>query len=518
MRCVGDASNRADAAVPIEQAHGSLAERRCDDLPESEGDVVRADRNSRLAKSLAVETVAMHHTVVAAGDEDLLPRERDVLRRGSGLDHSRGPAPGAVEGDASLGARRDPDRPAVGREHDVVSEEGRHDRSFETRSAGVGVVQNRDPSRGRSERCPERPAVDADADVTGRARNASASEDPTPDGVDRHDFLRRGVRDVHEVGAREDRGVARRLESLELGPDAPPTCVDKGYESVLRVCDDGGTTVDSFDAAWTGGSRDPGDYLPGGKPDQNDMALLVGRYERDSGTSEARSEGTRLDRQSQRGRARSREECLSIHVSLTLEPSGKVPDLSARVARISGMDLADRSRRSLGKGCVRIGTSAPACEARSEDRSRISRRCSGCTGRERFALPTSSRTTPAPPRTSRRSRFSRRSAALDRFDRSRPFGPWLHRIVVNRAIDWTRARKLRSEVELVDTFPAPEAAEHDDDTFAALSRLAPEHRAVIVLRYLLEFTPGEIAEALDLPRGTVNSRLRRGLDALGDEL
>ena len=108
--------------------------------------------------------------------------------------------------------------------------------------------------------------------------------------------------------------------------------------------------------------------------------------------------------------------------------------------------------------------------------------------------------------------------ALDRFDRGRPFGPWLHRIVVNRAIDWTRARKLRGEVELVDILPAPEAAEHTDGTYAALGRLAPEHRAVIVMRYLLEFTPGEIADALDLPRGTVNSRLRRGLDALGDEL
>lgn len=108
--------------------------------------------------------------------------------------------------------------------------------------------------------------------------------------------------------------------------------------------------------------------------------------------------------------------------------------------------------------------------------------------------------------------------ALDRFDRRRPFGPWLHRIVVNRAIDWTRARKLRAEVELVDILPAPDAPERTDDTYAALGRLAPEHRAVIVLRYLLEFTPGEIADALDLPRGTVNSRLRRGLDALGDEL
>ena len=108
--------------------------------------------------------------------------------------------------------------------------------------------------------------------------------------------------------------------------------------------------------------------------------------------------------------------------------------------------------------------------------------------------------------------------ALDRFDRRRPFGPWLHRIVVNRAIDWTRARALRAEVELVDVLPAPDAPAAPGETISALARLSPEHRAVIVMRYLLDFTPGEIADALDLPRGTVNSRLRRGLDALGDEL
>jgi RNA polymerase sigma-70 factor (ECF subfamily) len=108
--------------------------------------------------------------------------------------------------------------------------------------------------------------------------------------------------------------------------------------------------------------------------------------------------------------------------------------------------------------------------------------------------------------------------ALDRFDRRRPFGPWLHRIAVNRAIDWTRARRLRGEVELTEpsaTVGPPESPA--GETFAALARLSPEHRAVIVLRYLLDFTPGEIAETLDLPRGTVNSRLRRGLDVLGEE-
>ena len=106
---------------------------------------------------------------------------------------------------------------------------------------------------------------------------------------------------------------------------------------------------------------------------------------------------------------------------------------------------------------------------------------------------------------------------LDRFDRRRPFAPWLHRIVVNRAIDWTRARKLRAEVELGDWVPGPPAADEDTSTLSRISELAPEHRAVVVLRYVLEYTPGEIAELLDLPRGTVNSRLRRGLDRMRED-
>ena len=103
---------------------------------------------------------------------------------------------------------------------------------------------------------------------------------------------------------------------------------------------------------------------------------------------------------------------------------------------------------------------------------------------------------------------------LDRFDRRRPFAPWLHRIVVNRAIDWTRARKLRAEVELGDYVPSPAAPEPDGTALGRIKELSPEHRAVVVLRYLLEYTPGEIADLLGLPRGTVNSRLRRGLDKL----
>ena len=103
--------------------------------------------------------------------------------------------------------------------------------------------------------------------------------------------------------------------------------------------------------------------------------------------------------------------------------------------------------------------------------------------------------------------------ALDRFDFRRPFGPWLHRIAVNRAIDFARARSLRAEYQEQD-LPAPDPPVRDDTLMPAIASLDPDHRAVIVLRYLLEYTPGEIAELLDLPRGTVNSRLRRGLDKL----
>jgi RNA polymerase sigma-70 factor (ECF subfamily) len=113
--------------------------------------------------------------------------------------------------------------------------------------------------------------------------------------------------------------------------------------------------------------------------------------------------------------------------------------------------------------------------------------------------------------------------ALPRFDLRRPLAPWLHRIVVNRAIDWSRARAHRGEVPAQS---APDAAatgggepgSFSEDIMAALLALAPEQRAVIVMRYVLDFTPGEIAAALELPRGTVNSRLRRGLDTLGDQV
>jgi RNA polymerase sigma-70 factor, ECF subfamily len=111
---------------------------------------------------------------------------------------------------------------------------------------------------------------------------------------------------------------------------------------------------------------------------------------------------------------------------------------------------------------------------------------------------------------------------LDRFDRRRPLGPWLSAIVANRAIDWVRARTARRETGSDPGEPTaaaePRPLRYSDELMAALQTLSVEHRVVIVLRHVLEYTPGEIARALELPRGTVNSRLRRGLDALERQL
>ncbi len=110
---------------------------------------------------------------------------------------------------------------------------------------------------------------------------------------------------------------------------------------------------------------------------------------------------------------------------------------------------------------------------------------------------------------------------LELFDRSRRFGPWLSAIVANRSIDWVRARSARREAGELPEVPSGNERPlggYSREMLDALGTLSAEHRAVVVLRYLLEYTPGEIARALELPRGTVNSRLRRALDTLESRL
>jgi RNA polymerase sigma-70 factor, ECF subfamily len=103
--------------------------------------------------------------------------------------------------------------------------------------------------------------------------------------------------------------------------------------------------------------------------------------------------------------------------------------------------------------------------------------------------------------------------ALDRFDESRPFGPWLKRIVVNRALDELRRR---GRVDSLDDERSAQAWEPDHATRLrnlgvadAVAALAPGKRLVVVLRYWLDFPIEEIAEVLRIPAGTVASRLNR---------
>ncbi len=111
--------------------------------------------------------------------------------------------------------------------------------------------------------------------------------------------------------------------------------------------------------------------------------------------------------------------------------------------------------------------------------------------------------------------FERAFAALDRFDDRRPFGPWLHRIVANRALDLLRLERRLSGDEPPDIPDlAPEHGAGDRSLLAEVAGLPLERRIVVVLRYGVGMTPKEIAGALDLPVGTVNSRLARALEQL----
>ena len=108
-------------------------------------------------------------------------------------------------------------------------------------------------------------------------------------------------------------------------------------------------------------------------------------------------------------------------------------------------------------------------------------------------------------------------AGLDRFDPRRSFGPWLHRIVSNRALDSARARRRREDVHRRVAPPVSEGG-NDPRLAEALATLPPDRRAVVVLRHVAGYGTNEIAAMLGIRRGTVGSRLRRGLDELRSEL
>ncbi len=119
--------------------------------------------------------------------------------------------------------------------------------------------------------------------------------------------------------------------------------------------------------------------------------------------------------------------------------------------------------------------------------------------------------------------------AASSFDRSRRFRPWLFTIAANKARDLLRSRGRRPEVPLdahvsgnesegqrfldflADASHAPSTAmeEHEEREFvrSVLAGMPPNLKEVLVLSYFHRFPYKEIADILDVPLGTVKSRL-----------
>ncbi len=116
--------------------------------------------------------------------------------------------------------------------------------------------------------------------------------------------------------------------------------------------------------------------------------------------------------------------------------------------------------------------------------------------------------------------------SLDRFEAGRPFGPWFFRILVNRGLNLRRSRKVRATEEMPEDVPAPgetparllERAELRDRLCAAIEALPERERLVIELFELEGFDSAQIAEILEMPRGTVRWHLHEARRALRERL
>jgi len=111
--------------------------------------------------------------------------------------------------------------------------------------------------------------------------------------------------------------------------------------------------------------------------------------------------------------------------------------------------------------------------------------------------------------------------ALERladYDGRGSFAAWLHRIVANRSLNAIRGRPTLELRDEADAVAAGRSLGVDPALRRAFDHLSAEQRAMLVLRFWFDLKPGEIARSLDLPAGTVYSRLSRALAILRDHL
>ncbi|MFC4024911.1 RNA polymerase sigma factor SigW [Oceanobacillus longus] len=132
--------------------------------------------------------------------------------------------------------------------------------------------------------------------------------------------------------------------------------------------------------------------------------------------------------------------------------------------------------------------------------------------------------------------FIRAYVNIHSFDERRKFSTWLYRIATNLTIDRLRKRKpdyyldaeikgtegldMYSQLASEERLPGEvvESLELQRYIHHEISQLPPKYRSIIMLRYLEEFSLQEISEILDVPLGTVKTRIHRGREALRKRL
>jgi RNA polymerase sigma factor (sigma-70 family) len=99
----------------------------------------------------------------------------------------------------------------------------------------------------------------------------------------------------------------------------------------------------------------------------------------------------------------------------------------------------------------------------------------------------------------------------------RPDG-WLYRVGLNWARGVFRKRRYELLSELLDDAKSATDPLPDHDLIEAVARLSMKLRTVVVARFYLDLSTAEVAAALEIPEGTVKSRLSRALEKLAREL
>ena len=114
--------------------------------------------------------------------------------------------------------------------------------------------------------------------------------------------------------------------------------------------------------------------------------------------------------------------------------------------------------------------------------------------------------------------FTRAYRARLRYKPTAPPGAWLHRIAVNTAISHLRRRKLARFLP-ARLYQAPDDRDYARSEArtmveAALAELSPKLRAAVYLHFYLGYSRDEVAQALDIPSGTVASRIAKAMTVM----